>query len=57
MLRKEKLHGYHWAELSSPLVSWKIAAATSTPIEARSSAVTASRRRLPSAGGRSKSRG
>ncbi len=34
--RKLNSHGYHWAEFISPVVSWKMAAATSTAIESRS---------------------
>ena len=39
--RKLNDQGYHCAEFISPVVSWKIAAATSTAIESRSSAARA----------------
>ena len=35
---KENGHGYHWTVLSSPVNSWKTAAATRTATERRSSA-------------------
>ena len=56
MARKENVvQGYHCAALAMPVASWKIAAATSTPIETRSAACSASGHR--SRGGRAKSRG
>ncbi len=41
----ENDHGYHWKMLSSPVSSWKIAVATSTATDARSSACSGLRRR------------
>ena len=47
MARNEKLHGYQWLMLSSPVTSWKIAVATSAPMDSRSAVWRANRRTLP----------
>ncbi|MEZ5095070.1 MAG: hypothetical protein R2731_02445 [Nocardioides sp.] len=53
--RKENDQGYHCATFASPVASWKTAAATSTPMETRSSPCTSSSRR--GRGGRANSFG
>ncbi|WP_447644937.1 hypothetical protein [Nocardioides zeae] len=53
-MRKEKdCQGYHRAALARPVASWKIADATSTPMEARS-ATSATFRPVPGGKGCSK---
>ena len=53
--RKENDHGYQCEEFIKPVASWKMAAATSNPMDPRSAACRA--RCLLSLGGRIQNRG